>query len=181
MAKLFNINTISERDGNYVAGFVDGEGSFYISVRKVSDRKQGFRFSLSFSIGNNDKRVLEFCRSKLECGTIRKVDDKKFLYEVSDFGLLENNIIPFFKRFQFVSIKKRHEFRVFQLILRIFQEGPIDSLQKLRSILHLRTILSRFRISRSNYCDSEILSTFMIGEYYVTSKQNHTVNSTISN
>jgi hypothetical protein len=161
MAKLFNIHSISERDGNYVAGFVDGEGSFYISIRRRDLTAQGFRFALSFSIGNNDKRVLEFCRSKFECGTIRKVDDKKFLYEISDLVLLEKNIIPFFKRFQFISTKKRHEFRVFQLLLRIFQEGPIDSTQKLKQILHLRMILSRFRTSRSQYRDSEILSTFM--------------------
>jgi hypothetical protein len=161
MARLFNIHSISERDGNYVAGFVDGEGSFYMSTRKSIDRRQGWRFALSFSIGNNDKRVLEFCRSKLQCGTLRNVDTKKYLYEVSDLTLLENNILPFFKRFQFVSVKKRHEFRVFQLLLRIFQQGPIDSISKLQRILFLRMVLSRFRTPRASFRDSEILSTFI--------------------
>jgi len=160
MTQLFNLRSTSERQGNYVAGFVDGEGSFYTSIRFIPDSKTKWRFSLNFAIGNNDKRVLEFCRAHLCCGNIRTVDSKKFLFEVSNLFLLDQNIIPFFKQFQFVSNKKRHEFRVFQLLVHFLKEETIDSMPKLTRFLYLRKLLSRHRSERSSYSDDFILKTF---------------------
>lgn len=44
--------------GNYIAGFVDGEGSFNVSLRKKSDYKIGWQVVLSFNVSQKDPTVL---------------------------------------------------------------------------------------------------------------------------
>lgn len=174
MAKIFNINQISDKQGYYVAGFVDGEGSFYISVRKHCkevknndgtksfqyERPTGWRFSLNFNIANNDKRVLEFCRSQLCCGVIRESNPGKFVLEISDQETLNNKIVPFFNKFQFESVKKRHEFRVFKLLLTFFSEGPVTTTPRLLFFLRLRNSLSQYRVNKQSHSDEDITKSF---------------------
>ena len=43
------LNEIPVDLGNWISGFVDGEGSFNIPIRRVSDRGLPWRVSLSFN------------------------------------------------------------------------------------------------------------------------------------
>jgi len=61
MNKITHINQVPPDKGYYIAGFVDGEGSFYISARKRDDYPSGWRFTLHFNISNQDLAVLEIC------------------------------------------------------------------------------------------------------------------------
>jgi hypothetical protein len=180
MAKIFNIKRISDRPGYYVAGFVDGEGSFYLSVRKHCkqreengttvwkdgkkvfeyERPTGWRFSLNFNIANNDTRVLEFCRAQLCCGAIRESNPGKFILEITDQEILNNRIVPFFNKFQFESVKKRHEFRVFKLLLKFFGEGQVTTTPRMLQFLRLRTALGRYRGNKQTHTDADIVESF---------------------
>ena len=86
MNTLFNLDDVSEQAGNFVAGFVDGEGSFFTSTRKhfkitngkiVYQRPTGWRFSVNFNISNNDITVLKYCQRQLGCGKIKETNDGK--------------------------------------------------------------------------------------------------------
>src|SRR5437763_10679079 len=57
--------------GHYVAGFVDGEGSFNVPIRRERDRGLPFRVSLSFNVSQVGPEAPELLRSVFEVGTVR--------------------------------------------------------------------------------------------------------------
>lgn len=161
MVSILNtLDRISDRDGFYVSGFVDGEGSFYSAVRKATDRPTKWRFTVSFNIANNDKRVLDYCAAVLGCGEVRVRDADSFVFEVADVAILHAQIIPFFTRFPFQSEKKAHELLVFESIVNLFREGQIDSIPRMEEFLRLRNVLNKYRNAQSKYSDKEIRESF---------------------
>jgi hypothetical protein len=149
--------------GSYIAGFVDGEGSFYLSVRKRKDYRTGWKFSLHFNISNADKAVMEQCKKYLQCGKIRtiKKNEKPFyIFEVSDKNTLRTIIIPFFTRFSFLSNKKKAEFRVFDNVLYFMEQTPVCNRDSLEKLLEYRRQLSEWRSTQTHYSDSEIRASF---------------------
>jgi hypothetical protein len=149
--------------GSYIAGFVDGEGSFYLSVRKRKDYRTGWKFSLHFNISNADKAVMEQCKKYLQCGKIRtiKKNEKPFyIFEVSDRNTLRTIIIPFFTRFSFLSNKKKAEFRVFDNLLYFMEQTPVCDRDRLEKLLEYRRQLNEWRSTQTHYSDSEIRTSF---------------------
>ena len=109
-----DLSKIQHSFGWYIAGFVDGEGSFNISLRKKSDYRLIWQPVLSFNVSQKDKTMLENMKKIFHCGIIkqRKVDGV-FSYDITNPLELYNRIIPFFKKFTFFSKSKRHNFALF--------------------------------------------------------------------
>jgi hypothetical protein len=149
--------------GSYIAGFVDGEGSFYISVRRRKDYRSGWKFSLHFNISNGDKAVLGICKEYLGCGEVRQTTNRNrphFLFEVADRAILRKNIIPFFTKFGFLSNKKKAEFRIFNQALHFMEVEEIKDYETLEKILMYRKQLGEYRTERTQYTDEAIRATF---------------------
>ena len=62
-----------ERLDGYIAGYVDGEGSFSVSVQRNSTCRVGFQLIPEFHVSQNGDRaqVLEMIRDRLGCGYIK--------------------------------------------------------------------------------------------------------------
>ena len=90
----------------YLTGFVDGEGCFHISLRKVSHHKTGFRVELSFSIGlhKKDKFVLEAIKNYLGIGNVHKQGTDSVQYRVSSIKDLQL-VIDHFDKYPLISQK----------------------------------------------------------------------------
>lgn len=146
--------------GHYIAGFVDGEGSFYMTARPRKDFPTGWKFDLGFNISNNDRRVLNYCQSHLRCGTIRESRPGSYVLEVADKAILFGLICPFFHEYRFRSDKKLYEFFIFEKILNRLIAGPIQTQAHLNEILILRKQLSKYRIQKFKNLDDEIQTTF---------------------
>lgn len=149
--------------GSYIAGFVDGEGRFYISVRKRQDYRTGWKFSLNFNISNADKAVLQQCRKYLQCGkvrTIKKNEKVFYIFEVSDQHLLRTMIIPFFTRFNFLSDKKKAEFRIFDQALHFMEQTSVCDHDTLEKFLEYRRQLNELRTTQTHYTDAAIRTSF---------------------
>src|ERR1700759_125516 len=56
--------------GNWVAGFVDGEGSFNVPVRRERDRGLPWRVSLSFNVSQIGEAAPELLRTGFGTGMI---------------------------------------------------------------------------------------------------------------
>ena len=93
----------------YVSGFVDGEGCFSISFRKLNRNALGFETRASFSLGQKQTptnyKLLERLRLLFEGGGIRKDQDGCYKYETRALSHLITKIIPFFKKFPLYSSK----------------------------------------------------------------------------
>lgn len=145
--------------GYYIAGFVDGEGSFFISARRRADFRSGWRLSIHFNVSNCDRPILEICRSSIGCGTIRQSRPGFYTLEVEGNASLGSYVIPFFRRFGFLSNKKKAEFRIFQQAYQLLEKG-IHTPDDLDQFLRLRQQLNAQRKTRTTHSDSMIRSTF---------------------
>lgn len=163
MTKIHDIKQVPPQKGYYIAGFVDGEGSFFITARPRKDYASGWKFSGHFNVTNADRQVLEICKKYLGCGKIRETRSDLYTLEIADRRLFENFLFPFFKRFGFLSNKKRHELQIFKKALKQIQLG-IKTQKDLENILALRKHLNKFRNTRITHTDSVILETFKVKE-----------------
>ena len=94
------------RDGNWLAGFADGEGSFYIRIKEASSPKSINRVSFFFSINQSirDSDLIHKISKFLDCGAI-SYDEKYIQLRVTKFEDVETKIIPFFKNYPMHGIK----------------------------------------------------------------------------
>jgi len=95
------------KDPQWLTGFVDGEGCFYVKIRKSILRKS--QVSLVFSISQHARDLLLFTHIKnyLGCGIIEQISTRRnavFLV-VYNYNDILNKIIPFFEKYSLMSAK----------------------------------------------------------------------------
>ena len=157
MASL-NVKEIPERIGYYLAGFADGEGSFNLSFRKRKDYSQPWKISLCFNVSQKDKVILALYKRNLKCGTLRTRKDGVWYYEVNNFTAIQENVIPFFKRFGFLSAKKKRDFSKFLKLADLIAERKHLDKAGIRRILEIRKTMNDGGAGRRKFSDAEILS-----------------------
>tara|TARA_Y100000031_G_C8123367_1_gene339309 strand:- start:230 stop:709 length:480 start_codon:yes stop_codon:yes gene_type:complete len=155
-----NVKRIPERTGYYLAGFADGEGSFNISFRKRKDYAMPWKVSLCFNVSQRDKVILSLFKRHLKCGTLRSRKDGAWYYEVNNFVAIEENVIPFFNRFGFLSAKKKRDFSKFKQMAKIIKSGNHLSQKGIESILNLRKEMNDGGVGKRKYSDADILKCF---------------------
>jgi hypothetical protein len=139
----------------YIVGFADGEGSFNISFRKRDDYLLGWKITPVFNISQKEKPILALIKQHLECGTLRFRKDGVWVYEVENKKTLRSHIVPFFRKYPFLSQKKKKDFLRFQKILAILDQSKSTTLVNLKSILQLLEEIESKHARK--YRDSEIL------------------------
>ena len=110
-----------ERLDSYIAGYVDGEGSFSVSVQRNPSCRVGFQLVPEFHVSQNGDRaqVLELIRQRLDCGYIKPNSkrDRALVLVVRDRTSLLERVIPFFERNPILSTK-RADFEKFARVVR---------------------------------------------------------------
>ena len=125
--------------GYYVAGYVDGEGCFCVSVGPRTKLRVGWEVRPSFSVSQNFDRadVLYRIRDRFQCGTIRRDSGSRTLkYELRSLSKLIAVVIPFFERYPLLSAK-HSDFLRFADICRLMSNGAHRNPQGLESIFSL--------------------------------------------
>lgn len=105
--------------GNYIAGFVDGEGCFSLKYRidkKINKgngkMRQYFYWGVEFAIvlRADDFLILEQIKTSLECGNITNARrGEQVRYSVQNTRDVINKVIPFFNKYQ-LRAKKSNDF-----------------------------------------------------------------------
>jgi LAGLIDADG endonuclease len=122
-----------ERLDAYVAGFVDGEGSFHVAVQRNPSTRLHWQLVPEFRVSQDVSRaqILDLVRLRIGCGSIRenhrgsKSDHTMVLVVRKRTDLLEK-VIPFFEKNPLLSCKQK-EFLTFAGIVRRMGSG--DHLQ----------------------------------------------------
>ena len=149
------LSKIPQEKAYYIVGFADGEGSFNISFRKRDDYLIGWKITPVFNISQKEKYILALIKRYLGCGTLRLRNDGVWVYEVENQTLLRTHIVPFFKKYQFLSQKKKKDFVRFQKILCILDKNSSKTFHDVVQILELLGEISSK--SARKYTDQEIL------------------------
>lgn len=142
--------------GDYMAGFVDGEGHFGLKHNlevKVSRKGQPayWRWNLDFaiSLSEEDRPILEAIRETLGCGNINPQHGKTVQYRVYDFNDICQKVIPFFEEYP-LRAKKRKDFILWKEaaeILARYKSSKLFTRKKIRpeDEKKLKEILAKIR------------------------------------
>ena len=166
-----NVKEIPDKTGYYLAGFADGEGSFNLSFRKRKDYSMPWKISLCFNVSQKDKVILTLFKRYLKCGTLRSRPDGVWYYEVNNFTAIQENVIPFFRRFGFLSAKKKRDFAKFMQIADLIKDGEHLKKSGIQQILAIRKQMNDGGAGRRKYSDAEILKLVKSEESSETIRQ----------
>jgi LAGLIDADG endonuclease len=147
--------------GHYIAGFVDGEGSFNVPIRRERDRGLPFRVSLSFNVSQVGPEAPKLLRSIFDVGTVRGRGDGVFYFEVTKPTDLERRVFPFFDRFP-IRGPKAKDLAVFRQITSLVQSGRHLIPLGIGEILALRGPMNRGGKRRRT--DDDIIEALRIWE-----------------
>jgi hypothetical protein len=113
----------------FVSGFVDGEGSFSVSVARQPYKhlKKGWKWILNplFQVYQHEDNLwfLEFLRDEVfKTGRIHRKSSPYhvFTYSVENRQILQERIVPFFQKYRLAT--KDEDFQIFALIVRAISQ-----------------------------------------------------------
>ncbi|MDI6602790.1 MAG: LAGLIDADG family homing endonuclease [Patescibacteria group bacterium] len=147
----------------YLAGFVDGEGCFYVGFSKRSDLPLGWQILTEFHLSQNPGRLnlLEEFRKRVGCGYLKpnhakNPKDRSWVLVIKDRKDLKEKLIPFFKKCPLHS-QKQQEFIVFAKVLSLIEKKKHLQKQGFRKIVNL--VFSLPRLTNKRYSKNIILSS----------------------
>jgi hypothetical protein len=146
--------------GHYIAGFVDGEGSFNVPIRRGRGRRLPWRVSLSFNVSQLGPEAPQLLRQVFGVGTVRGRGDGVYYFEVTRPEELEARVFPFFERFPLRGPKKR-DLEIFIEITKLVRSDRHLSPAGIGLILQMRGPMNRG--GKRRYCDEEILAALRNG------------------
>ena len=129
------VRTISRKDlvqaaavsDDYLYGFIDGEGMFYVGIVPTPNTKLGWQVIYLFKVAQNPvgEPVLRALQERLQCGTISLnaspgARDRTLKYVVRDRVSLVDKVIPFCEG---RLVVKREALESFQDVLRRIADG----------------------------------------------------------
>jgi hypothetical protein len=127
------------KDSNWLAGFISGEGCFFIGITKSKTNVIGFSVSprLSITQHSRDKQLMQSLIDYLGCGKYYSCGNKyKGEFIVRNLSDITSIIIPLFKKYPIEGIKALN-FEYFCRAVLIIQEGrhlSKDGLEEIRQI-----------------------------------------------
>jgi len=160
--KIRPAQTISRKDldrnnlGFFIAGFVEGEGSFNVSLRKKSDYKVKWQIVLSFNVSQKDPSVLFIIKKELGCGIIKTRKDGLHSLDITNAEDLVEKVIPYFIKYSLLSKSKINNFNIFCEISKLVERGEHRDLKGLEKILLLREKLNEGKGRTRKYGYSDI-------------------------
>ena len=126
---------------DYLYGFVEGEGCFYVGIVPSPDTKLGYQVVASFKVSQNPKGrfVLDALKKRLNAGYIKPNDNKKssdisLAYVVRDIKSLKEKVIPFFDNKLYI---KRKDFLKFKKIIEMIDQEKHKTKQGLIEIVNI--------------------------------------------
>jgi hypothetical protein len=106
--------------GDYIAGFVDGEGCFALKFQRLVRRERKnqpeyFYWDVEFAIvlRADDGEILERIRETIRCGRISFGKNSQVRYSVNDILDLTEKVVPFFELYS-LQAKKRKDFELWR-------------------------------------------------------------------
>ena len=128
---------------DYLVGFTEGEGMFYIGIVPYKETKTHWQVIYFFKVSQNPIgiEVLNQFKDRLGCGYIKQNSqtdktDKSLAYVVRDFPSLRDKVIPFFEGKLLI---KKDAFRKFKQVLKLVeikQHFTVEGITKILDIAY---------------------------------------------
>ena len=125
-------------EAQWVVGFVDGEGCFFVGMNRHPEMTSGFQVLPEFTVvqQQRDIQLLHALKEFFGCGVVRTSHAERMAYRVRSLDHLKQRIVPFFDQHPLKS-KKRVDFLKFRKILQLMTMGEhltTGGVEKIREI-----------------------------------------------
>jgi len=125
-------------DAQWVVGFIDGEGCFFIGINPHPDMSAGYQVLPEFTVVQHrrDIQLLYALKNFFGCGVVRQNREERMAYRVRSARHLREIIVPFFEEHPLKS-RKRVDFIKFRKVLRLMEIGEHlkpEGVEKIRAI-----------------------------------------------
>ncbi|CAG2005105.1 unnamed protein product [Fusarium graminearum] len=134
---------------NYVTGFTDGEGCFFVGINQDVKFKTGYRVKATFQIGLHEKdlALLEQIRLFFGVGKVTKLGAESVQYRVSGLDDL-NTIIYHFDNYPLLT-RKHSDYIFFKEVINLMKQGKHLTLEGLNRIVSIKSTLNNGELSDS--------------------------------
>ena len=125
-------------EAQWVVGFVDGEGCFFVGINRQPEMTSGFQVLPEFTVVQHqrDIQLLHALKKFFGCGVVRRNHAERMGYRVRALDHLKDAIIPFFEKHPLKS-KKRIDFIKFRKVLQLMTKGKhltVEGIEEIRAI-----------------------------------------------
>ena len=125
-------------EAQWVVGFVDGEGCFYVGIHSHPEMSAGYQVLPEFTVVQHERdvQVLYALKEFFGCGVVRRNRGDRMAYRVRKVAHLRERIIPFFEKHP-LKTKKRLDFLKFRRILLLMERNEHltpEGIEKIRAI-----------------------------------------------
>jgi hypothetical protein len=129
----------------YIAGFIDGEGSFSVSVGRNKTFARGFEVRPEFEIElrADDRKILERLLVRIGCGKIYDCSYDRYgwyphvKYKITSSKDMEVHLFPFLDRYK-LQAKKAKVYQLFREIVLMMRQKKHLSEKGFNRIIRLR-------------------------------------------
>ena len=134
-----NVQSQPEKlQAQWVVGFVDGEGCFYVAINRHPEMLCQFQVLPEFTVVQHrrDVQLLHALKKFFGCGVVRQNYGDRMAYRVRGLDHLAERIVPFFEKHPLKS-KKRVDFARFRKILHLIKQGKhlkAEGIEEIREI-----------------------------------------------
>jgi hypothetical protein len=153
------LTTIPNHIAWYISGFVDGEGSFNISLRKKRDYRIGWQPILSFNVSQREKTVLDLIKKYFQCGIIKRRLDGLHSYDVTKPQDLMVNVVPFFEQYKFLSKRKTDNFNLFKQACQLMLKKKHLKLKGFIQLLNIRQNINQGKGRTRKYTKKKVMES----------------------
>ena len=133
-------------DANWVVGFVDGEGCFYVGINPHPEMSSQYQVLPEFTVVQHrrDIRLLFALKGFFGCGVVRTNHDERMAYRVRRFEHLRDIIIPFFEKHPMKS-QKQLDFLKFREVLHRMESKQHLTAEGIEAIRGIASAMNRGR------------------------------------
>ncbi len=134
-----------ELNPDWIVGFVDGEGCFYVGIQKHSEMSAGYQVLPEFTVVQHERdiQILYALKKYFKCGVVRKNHGERFAFRVRKLSCLKE-IVKFFEKHP-LKTKKNVDFKKFRKIILLIERG--EHLKK-DGLLKIVEIASRMNVGK---------------------------------
>ncbi len=128
----------SRLESQWVVGFVDGEGCFYVGINPHPEMQTGFQVLPEFTVVQHERdvQILYALKSFFGCGVVRRNHDQRMAFRVRGIKHLKERVIPFFEAHP-LKTKKRIDFMRFREVVLLMARGEHltpEGIERIREI-----------------------------------------------
>ncbi len=128
-----------------MVGFIDGEGSFSVSVNKHRTMKSGIEVKPEFEIElrADDREILERVMETIGCGILYDCSYERYgwfphvKYKITSTKDMEKYLFPFLDHYP-LQAKKKQVYELFRTIILLMRNGGHRTEQGIGQILEIR-------------------------------------------